>query len=150
MLAVTPQHPELDGALGIVGPTSAVRAAVSWSAPVDIARLPPPPIGSPFGPVGADPHDWLLVARVADAPQLAAAASTSTHVGADAAPLLLVHGEDDTGIPIEQSERMAAAYRAAGAIVELVRVPGAGHSFGDDDRERLITLGADFLLRHLG
>ncbi|MEN3268701.1 MAG: hypothetical protein V7646_5595 [Pseudonocardia sp.] len=148
-LAVTADHPELDGALGITGPSSAVHAAVSWSAPVNIARLPPPPAESAFHAIGVDPHDWLLGTRVADVPHLAKAASTSTYVSADAAPLLLVHGEQDSGIPIDQSEEMAAACARAGARVELVRVPGAGHVFGDEDRERLITLGLDFLLRHI-
>jgi len=149
MLAVTADHPDLDGALGITGPSSAVQAAVSWSAPVNIARLPPPPAESPFHAIGADPHDWLLGTRVADAPHLAKAASTSTYVSANAAPLLLVHGEQDAGIPIDQSEEMAAACKRAGVAVELVRVPGAGHFFGDEDRERLITLGLDFLLHHV-
>jgi dipeptidyl aminopeptidase/acylaminoacyl peptidase len=75
------------------------------------------------------------------------AASTSTYVAASAAPLHLVHGEEDTGIPIDQSEEIAAAYDSVGATVEFVRVPGAGHFFSDGDRERLITLGLDFLLR---
>lgn len=148
MLAVTPDHPALDGTLGVTGPSSAVQAAVSWSAPVRIARLPPPPAGSAFHATGVDPHDWFLGAPVADAPDLADAASTSTYVGSDAAPLHLAHGEQDPGIPIDQSEELAAAYERAGAIVEFVRVPGAGHFFGDADRERLITLGLDFLVRH--
>lgn len=148
MLAVTPDHAALDGALGITGPSSAVQAAVSWSAPVRISRLPPPPAGSAFHAIGVDPHDWFLGAPVAGVPDLAEAASTSTYVGADAAPLHLAHGEQDSGIPIDQSEEMAAAYESAGATFELVRIPGAGHFFGDEDRERLITLGLDFLVRH--
>jgi acetyl esterase/lipase len=147
MLAVTPGHPDLDGSLGVTGPSSAVRAAVSWSAPIDFARLPPPPRESPFHAAGADPHDWLLGGRVTEAS--AAAANTSRYVTADAAPLQLAHGDQDTGIPIDQSEEMAAVYEKAGATVDLVRVAGAGHVFGDGDRERLITLGLDFLLRHL-
>jgi acetyl esterase/lipase len=148
MLAVTADHSNLEGALGIIEPSSAVQAAVSWSAPVNIARMPPPPVESPFHALNVDPHDWFLGTRAADAPHTAMAASTSTYVGASAAPLHLVHGEEDTGIPIDQSEEIAAAYDRVGATVEFVRVPGAGHFFSDGDRERLITLGLDFLLRH--
>ena len=149
MLAVTADHPDLDGRLGITGPSSAVQAAVSWSAPVDFARMPPPPAGSPFHALGVDPHDWFLGTRVAEAPPIAMAASTSTYVGAGAAPLQLAHGEQDSGIPIDQSEEIAAAYERAGATVQFERVPGAGHFFGDEDRKRLITLGLDFLQRHM-
>jgi acetyl esterase/lipase len=148
MLAVTADHPDLDGALGITGTSSAVQAAISWSAPVNLARLPPPPAGSPFAALGVDPHDWFLGTRVAEAPRLAMAASTSTYAGADAAPLQLAHGEHDAGIPIDHSEEIAAAYERAGATVQFVRVE-EGHFFGDGDRERLITLGLEFLLRHM-
>ncbi len=147
MLAVTPGHPDLDGTLGITGSSSAVQAAISWSAPIDFARMPPPPRESPFHAIGADPHEWLLGGRVTE--ESALAANTGRYVTAGAAPLHLAHGDRDTGIPIDQSEEMAAVYEKAGATVELVRVAGAGHVFGDDDRERLITLGLDFLRRHL-
>jgi acetyl esterase/lipase len=55
----------------------------------------------------------------------------------------------DIHLPVGQSEEMAAACTRAGVAVELVRVPGAGHFFGDEDREQLITLGPDFLLYHV-
>ena len=149
MLAVTGDRPDLDGVVGLTGVSGAVQAAVSWNAPVDLARLPPPPAESPFHRLGEDPHDWLVGAPVTARPDLAAAASTSTYPTADAAPLLLAHGELDDVIPIDHSEQIAAAYAAAGADAELVRVPGAGHSFADPDRERLVTAGIDFLRRRL-
>ncbi|GAA0900678.1 alpha/beta hydrolase [Pseudonocardia zijingensis] len=148
MLAVTADNPDLEGALGITDASSAVQAAVSWSAPVNIARMPPPPGESPFHALNIDPHDWFLGTRVAESPSIAMAASTSTYVSASSAPLHLAHGEQDTGIPIDQSEEITAAYDRAGATVVFERIPGAGHFFSDGDRDRLITLGLDFLLRH--
>jgi acetyl esterase/lipase len=148
MLAVTADRPDLEGDLGITGPSSAVQAAVSWSAPVNFTRMPPPPTESPFHELDIDPHDWFLGASPATAPHIAIAASTSTYVAAGAAPLHLVHGEQDTGIPIDQSEELAAAYAEVGATVEFVGVPDAGHMFGAADRERLVSRGLDFLLRH--
>lgn len=149
MLAVTADHPDLDGRLGITGPSSAVQAAVSWSAPVNLARMPPPPAESAFHALGVDPHDWFLGTRVAEAPGIAMAASTSTYVDTGAAPLQLAHGEHDDGIPIDHSEEIAAAYERAGATVRFERVQGAGHFFGEGDRERLIALGLDFLECHM-
>lgn len=41
--------------------------------------------------------------------------------------MLLAHGDTDRLVPAAQSERPAAALRAAGAPVELEVVLGAGH-----------------------
>ena len=42
-------------------------------------------------------------------------------------PLLLIHGKDDTVVPIEQSRVMADALRRADKPVELVELPGEDH-----------------------
>jgi dipeptidyl aminopeptidase/acylaminoacyl peptidase len=43
------------------------------------------------------------------------------------APVLLIHGEDDTVVPIEQSRMMQRALQAAGKKVELVTMNGEDH-----------------------
>jgi len=42
-------------------------------------------------------------------------------------PALLVHGDADANVPIEQSRRYAEAARAAGDVCELVELSGADH-----------------------
>ena len=42
-------------------------------------------------------------------------------------PLLLIHGKDDTVVPIEQSRVMAEALRRAGKPVELIELAGEDH-----------------------
>ncbi len=42
-------------------------------------------------------------------------------------PLLLIHGRDDTVVPIEQSRVMVEALRRAGKPVEFVELPGEDH-----------------------
>ncbi len=42
-------------------------------------------------------------------------------------PQLLVHGEDDTVVPVSIARRYAAAARAAGDAVDLVTLPGVRH-----------------------
>lgn len=44
-------------------------------------------------------------------------------------PMLLLHGDADPVVPVEQSERLAAAVTAAGGEVELHVYPGEGHGF---------------------
>jgi acetyl esterase/lipase len=54
-------------------------------------------------------------------------ASPITHVTADDAPMLLMHGDQDTVVPIKQSEIMEQALRKAGIAVKFIRVPGGNH-----------------------
>jgi acetyl esterase/lipase len=56
-------------------------------------------------------------------------ASPVTHVDKRSAPFLIIHGEDDDVVPIDQSERMAAALRGHEIPVEFIRMPGEGHAF---------------------
>jgi len=42
-------------------------------------------------------------------------------------PLLLIHGKDDTVVPIEQSRVMAEAMRRAGKPVEMIELAGEDH-----------------------
>jgi acetyl esterase/lipase len=117
--------PELDGYLGVVGPSSAVSAVVAWYAPSDLAALP---TDAGADPAVADSREALLLgAPLADVPDLAREASPITYVGPDAPPMLLLHGRDDRMIPCVQSDRFAAALRRAGAPVELQTYAGADH-----------------------
>lgn len=51
-------------------------------------------------------------------------------------PILLVHGEDDSIVPIEQSEFMEKALRKAGKGYEFVRLPDSAHGYRSDADER--------------
>jgi acetyl esterase/lipase len=54
-------------------------------------------------------------------------ASPLTHVTADDAPMLLMHGDQDVIVPIKQSEIMEGALKQAGVKVSFIRVPGGKH-----------------------
>lgn len=65
------------------------------------------------------------------------------------APILLIHGRDDTVVPIEQSRLMAAALRDAGKPVELIELDGEDHWLSrSDTRLRTLTEMIDFLMEH--
>lgn len=68
--------------------------------------------------------------------------------GADA-PILLIHGRDDTVVPIEQSRLMAQALRTAGKPVEFVELQGEDHWLSRaDTRGRMLAETVRFLEQH--
>jgi dipeptidyl aminopeptidase/acylaminoacyl peptidase len=64
-------------------------------------------------------------------------------------PILLIHGRDDTVVPLKQSEIMHRALRLAGKDTRLVVLDGEDHwlSFGPT-RRRMLEEAVDFLLAH--
>ncbi|MEM1435768.1 MAG: S9 family peptidase [Pseudomonadota bacterium] len=66
-----------------------------------------------------------------------------------AAPVLLIHGKDDTVVPINQSLSMTKALKRAGKTVQLVKLAGEDHWLSRS-ATRLATLEAiaDFLQMH--
>jgi acetyl esterase/lipase len=61
-----------------------------------------------------------------------ALASPVTYVSADDPPFLILHGEKDALVPIEQSQILLSALQLAGVPAELVPVVNANHSFKPD------------------
>ncbi len=111
------------GALAaLAGLTSGqVSAVVAWYPLTDLAHHHPDRSDS----VEAE----LLGAAPETVPELAASASAVTRVTADAPPFLIVHGDSDGVLPLDQSERLHAALVAVGASSTLHVVPGADHCF---------------------
>jgi dienelactone hydrolase len=66
-------------------------------------------------------------------------------------PVLLIHGAEDTTVPIAQSERMNSALRSAGKSVTYIRINGDDHGLVDNDsRRQTLTALGEFLATHLG
>ncbi|WP_414627292.1 alpha/beta hydrolase family protein [Bifidobacterium subtile] len=59
----------------------------------------------------------------------------------------MVHGENDSVVPVEQSRLMALACTEAGVPVELTIVKGAGHALTFVDAEDYISPSIEFLRR---
>ncbi|HEY3951719.1 alpha/beta hydrolase family protein [Phenylobacterium sp.] len=53
--------------------------------------------------------------------------SPAAHIDRVAIPVMLIHGKDDTVVPLEQSRIMADALKAAGKPVELVTLDSTDH-----------------------
>jgi dipeptidyl aminopeptidase/acylaminoacyl peptidase len=50
--------------------------------------------------------------------------------------MLLIHGDKDTGVPFELSEKMLAECRRQRVPCELLAIKGAGHGFAGKDRKQ--------------
>ncbi len=65
------------------------------------------------------------------------------------APILLLHGDNDTVVPLKQSQDMAAALKAAGKTVELQVLPGADHwLLEEDQRMAMLKASVAFVLKY--
>ena len=65
------------------------------------------------------------------------------------APILLIHGKDDTIVPIDQSQEMASALRSAGKPVEFVTLPNADHwLLHEDTRLAMAKASIAFVLKY--
>ena len=120
--------------------SSRVQAVVSYFAPTDFLNWgvagkamlgdhPSVPVQGAFDFHRLDPATQAL-RLVTDAKERAAigrAVSPITHVARGNAPTLLVHGDKDELIPLQQAEVMAAKLKAAGVPSELIVMPGGGH-----------------------
>jgi dipeptidyl aminopeptidase/acylaminoacyl peptidase len=79
-------------------------------------------------------------------------ASPMTYVESLRAPVLLIHGADDTSASVEESRRLERALKARGREVELIVVPGAGHVFNfrqPEEARRTWDATLNWLRKHL-
>jgi dipeptidyl aminopeptidase/acylaminoacyl peptidase len=68
------------------------------------------------------------------------------HVSGDTAPVLLVHGSDDTEVPPEQSEVMADALKRAGGTAQLVKLENEDHWLSRSaTRQQMLDAAVAFL-----
>ena len=74
--------------------------------------------------------------RLTDGPkilELGRAISPITHVSADDPPTLIIHGDQDNLVPIQQAEVIIAKLKEAGVPAELVVKKGAAHGWNLND-----------------
>ena len=100
---------KLEGEGGNAGISSRVQAVVAMAAVTDFNAF-----GS--SKMTLDKETASLIAPV-------------TYVDKDSAPILLLHGDADKLVPLQQSELLATKYKAAGAAAETFVFKGGPHGF---------------------
>ena len=149
LVGTTNGEAALEGALGEhLDQSSAVQAIVSFFGASNLTTILAQ--STPYGVGVTTPALRQLLGKLPDeSPNLARLASPVFHVDAADPPLLLLHGDQDPQMPINQSHELVGAYENVGLKASFVVVHGAGHGGPRFyDREHL-TLVAEFLDAHL-
>lgn len=89
----------------------------------------------------------LLVGPIEQKLALAAEASPINHVSAALPPFLIIHGEGDGIVPLEQSKRLFRALADAHVAAHLMVLPGKGHWFRLDSTQLAVV--SQFFKTHL-
>jgi arylsulfatase A-like enzyme/predicted esterase len=128
--------------LGTAGTAAApVQGVIDLFGPSDLLTMPPNMPGPDRTPedLAASHGAKLLGGPVHERPDLARAASALFHVSSDDPPFLIIHGDTDPLVPLDQSRRLDDALGKAGVSSTLVVLPGAGHGGPAFDAEAVRT-----------
>jgi len=123
--------------------SSRVQAIVSWFPPTDLIN---------WGTT--DGYKMIEVSRptlfkeifgtITDLPEQLKSISPLYHLSSDDPPLLLIHGDQDRTVPLQQSEILKAKYEEAGLKVKLIVQPGGGHTYWDGIEKQYVDVAQWF------
>jgi len=137
LLGTTADSGDPSASDAVLRESSRVAAVVAYFPPTDLFRFGTPQIRRAF------PAMALTEAE-------AAQYSPIRFAGPGAAPSLIVHGDADTAVPMDQGETMHAALTKAGVPASFIRIKGAGHGFQGADLERVNAAMVQWFERHPG
>ena len=129
-------------------PAMNIAAIAEWFGPADFIEWDPDGAStSRFGP--------RLGGTVEEIPEIYRQMSPVFALTETSPPLLAIHGDGDTSIPISQSRRLKARGDETGASVDYVEVKNAGHNWRNAGGApqppvaEIQQITADFLIRNL-
>jgi acetyl esterase/lipase len=146
MVGVSGGVKELEGDLGNPGVSSSVQAVCDWYGPTDLTVIQKTP-NNAVGPVSQ-----LIGGPIAENLEKARTASPINYVTRNTPAFLIMHGDQDETVPINQSELLNEALQKAGAWVKFVRVQGAKHGgpdFAGFNNPTILTMIEQFFDEHL-
>ncbi|MFT4556287.1 MAG: acetyl esterase/lipase [Planctomycetaceae bacterium] len=140
-IGVTNGHPKLEGTVGeYLDQSSSVHAIVDYYGPTNFLTILKQ--STPHGlSVRVPALQLLLGSQPEENPALAKLASPVFHVDKNDPPLLIIHGDQDPQVPINQSHELHGHYKEFGLPVRLEVIHGGAHGgpkFYDDARIKLV------------
>jgi acetyl esterase/lipase len=149
LVGVSNGHKELEGEVGkYLRESSDVQAIVSFYGAANLQTILKQSTSHGLS-VRVPALHLLLGGQPDEVPDLAKLASPVVHVGAGDPPLLLLHGDQDPQMPIEQSYELQAAYKKQKLVVQFEVVQGAKHGGREFYDAEHLALVARFLKENL-
>lgn len=149
LVGVTNGDQALEGTEGeYLSESSSVQAIVSYFGASDLTTILAQ--STPAGLAVREPAlKRLLGAAPEQVPALAKLASPIFHVTRNAPPILLLHGDQDTQMPLNQAYEMQWAYEQVGRHVEVLILHGVDHDAGPFFHDAPVERVAQFLKHNI-
>lgn len=149
LVGTTNGHPELEGSVGEHGRQSSdVQAIIDYYGPTNFLTILKQSTPHGLG-VRIPALQLLLGNQPENVPELARLASPVFHVDDKDPPLLLIHGDQDPQVPINQSHELHAQYKDKALKVQFEVVHGGVHGGEPFFDERRRGLAEKFLSQYL-
>lgn len=149
LMGTTNAVAELEGPVGDhLEQSSSVQATIDYYGPTNFMTILKQSTPHGLG-VRIPALQLLLGSQPEDNPKLAKLASPVFHVDAKDPPLMMLHGDQDPQVPINQSHELHAKFKAFGLSVVFEVVHGGAHggaAFYDTERQSLVEA---FWRKHL-
>ena len=157
-------HPGLEKNRPFPEVSTKIQAVSNWYGPTDFTQVTPAFEEFPTAEIikKTKQKPWsvytiattkLLGGPVKQHQKLAALANPITHIDPSDPPFLIVHGKQDTIVPISQSELLATALKNQGIEVNFVKIPDMKHSYrgpkGESFDPKLVDMTLTFFDKHL-
>ena len=127
--------------------SSRVTCVVDLFGPSDLtARFP---TTGPYGISVQKLVDDFLGKPAVEAPEIARDASPINHITPAAVPFLIIHGDQDSVVPPDQSARFHEALKKAGVDSTLIWMKGENHGLRPENLELYLRESLAFFRKHL-
>ncbi|HTB65290.1 MAG TPA: alpha/beta hydrolase [Steroidobacteraceae bacterium] len=129
--------------------SSSIQAIVSYFGASDLTTILAQ--STPVGLAVREPALRRLLGAAPDqVPELAKLASPIFHVDGKAPPIMLLHGDQDTQMPLNQVYEMQWAYEQAGKHAQVLILHGVDHDAVPFFRDAPVERVVEFLKRTIG
>lgn len=128
--------------------SSGVQCVCDWFGPTDFLHWGASTVNNP-GDGRPNAITRLLGGPVVEKQDLAKRASPVSYCSRTSVPFLIVHGDKDNIVPLQQSEVLNDALKKCGVDSELVVIPGNGHGGTGFSAKKLADEIERFFAKHL-
>lgn len=149
LVGTTNNDKYMEGTLGdYTGTSSAVQGIIDFYGPTNLLSILG--LSTPHGISVREPALKLLFGKsLEEAKETARLASPVFQTDPSDPPLLIVHGDQDNQVPVNQSLELMAAYKKNKLPVQIEFIPGAGHGDGVYYRQEMMGLVSEFLNKNV-